>query len=268
LKQRIDPLSLSVGAPNWALGEFAWAVFNSKELTEITSPDFYDYIVIDEFHHAAAPSYQELLGYFRPKILLGLTAIPERADGRSIYSYSRAGLLPKSDYGKRLNENCSVPFIILVAFGKHTETKKSAFREGVLYLSEKKLDVFFVTLNKSEKDYSPSTMYQDYSINEELFHWQSQSRTTEESVTGQRYINQSANGGNVLFFCEGIQRRGKIHITLYLSWVGRFSKSLWFSTDQYCVEDEGFVARVCDEEDGEGLTRSYRRYIRTRCLAR
>ncbi|MHB8127151.1 MAG: DUF3427 domain-containing protein [Desulfitobacteriaceae bacterium] len=89
---------------------------------------------------------------------------------------------------------------ILVALGKHTEKKKSSFREGVLYLAEKSLDVFFVTLNKSEKDYSPSTMYQDYSINEELFHWQSQSRTTEESLTGQRYINQAIKGGNVLFF--------------------------------------------------------------------
>lgn len=96
---------------------------------------------------------------------------------------------------------CSYTFDqILVALGKHTEKKRSHFREGVLYLPEKNLDVFFVTLNKSEKDYSPSTMYQDYSINEELFHWQSQSRTTEESVTGQRYINQSVNGGNVLFF--------------------------------------------------------------------
>ena len=57
-----------------------------------------------------------------------------------------------------------------------------------------------MTLNKSEKDYSPSTMYQDYSINEELFHWQSQGRTTEESPTGQRYVNQRDNRGNVLFF--------------------------------------------------------------------
>ena len=98
---------------------------------------------------------------------------------------------------------------ILVALGKHTENKKSSFREGVLYLSEKKLDVFVVTLNKSEKDYSPSTMYQDYSINEELFHWQSQSRTTEESVTGQRYINQSVNGGNVLFFVREYKDEAK-----------------------------------------------------------
>lgn len=89
---------------------------------------------------------------------------------------------------------------VLVALGKHTAIKKSSFREGVLYLQDKNLDVFFITLNKSEKDYSPSTMYHDYSINEELFHWQSQSRTTVESVTGQRYLNQKNNETNVLFF--------------------------------------------------------------------
>ena len=99
---------------------------------------------------------------------------------------------------------------ILVALGKHTEKKRSSFREGVLYLPEQNLDVFFVTLNKSEKDYSPSTMYQDYSINEELFHWQSQSRTTEESATGQRYINQPVNGGNVLFFVREYKKEASL----------------------------------------------------------
>ena len=54
-------------------------------------------------------------------------------------------------------------------------------------------------------------------------------------------------------FCQGIQRGDEIHITLYLYWFCRFSKSLWFGADQYCVEDEGVVAGVCDEEDGEGL---------------
>jgi len=97
---------------------------------------------------------------------------------------------------------------ILVALGKHTEQKRSSFLEGVLYLAEKKLDVFFVTLNKSEKDYSTSTMYQDYSINEELFHWQSQSRTTVESLTGQRYLNQETSGGNVLFFVREYKKEG------------------------------------------------------------
>lgn len=60
---------------------------NSINLTSNLKDDFYDFIIIDEFHHAAAPSYQSLLNYFKPKILLGLTATPERADGESIFKY-------------------------------------------------------------------------------------------------------------------------------------------------------------------------------------
>lgn len=62
--------------------------------------------------------------------------------------------------------------------------KPATVQEGVKWLPEKQLDVFFVTLNKSDKDYSPTTMYNDYSINEDLFHWQSQSITAAESPTG------------------------------------------------------------------------------------
>ena len=61
--------------------------FNSQGFSEKTVSDFYDYIVVDEFHHAAAPTYQKLLTYYQPKILLGLTATPERMDGKSILSY-------------------------------------------------------------------------------------------------------------------------------------------------------------------------------------
>lgn len=61
--------------------------FNSQDFTSKTSPEFYDYIVVDEFHHAAAPTYQKLLSYYKPKILLGLTATPERMDGKSITEY-------------------------------------------------------------------------------------------------------------------------------------------------------------------------------------
>jgi hypothetical protein len=55
----------------------------------------------------------------------------------------------------------------------------SAMRQGVIWLKDKGIDVFLLTLNKADKDYSPTTMYNDYSINEELFHWQSQSTTSE-----------------------------------------------------------------------------------------
>lgn len=78
--------------------------------------------------------------------------------------------------------------------------KPSTVREGVKWLPEKKLDVFFVTLNKSDKDYSPTTMYNDYSINENLLHWQSQSTTAADSPTGQRYIHHRERGSKVLLF--------------------------------------------------------------------
>jgi len=78
--------------------------------------------------------------------------------------------------------------------------KPSTVREGVKWLPEKQLDVFFVTLNKADKDYSPTTMYNDYSINESLFHWQSQSTTADNSPTGQRYIHHKERGSKVLLF--------------------------------------------------------------------
>lgn len=78
--------------------------------------------------------------------------------------------------------------------------KPSVVRQGVKWLPEKKLDVFINTLNKAEKDYSPTTMYNDYSINELLFHWQSQSTTSDTSPTGQRYIHHAQTGSKVLLF--------------------------------------------------------------------
>ena len=78
--------------------------------------------------------------------------------------------------------------------------RPSTVREGVKWLPEKKIDVFFITLNKSDKDYSPTTMYNDYSINETLFHWQSQSTTSADSPTGQRYIHHEERGSRILLF--------------------------------------------------------------------
>ena len=86
---------------------------------------------------------------------------------------------------------------ILVAFDF---MKPNTVREGTKYLPDKKTDLHFVTLNKAEKDYSPTTMYNDYSINDTLFHWQSQSTTSQESPTGQRYMNHRTTGDRELIF--------------------------------------------------------------------
>lgn len=67
--------------------------------------------------------------------------------------------------------------------------KPNSFREGVWYSSARNIDAFFVTLMKSEADYSPTTMYADYPISPTLFHWESQSTTSAASATGQRYLS-------------------------------------------------------------------------------
>src|SRR5690625_1797714 len=50
------------------------------------SPDHFDLIVVDEFHHAAAKSYERVINYFKPRFLLGLTATPERTDGQDVFA--------------------------------------------------------------------------------------------------------------------------------------------------------------------------------------
>jgi len=65
----------------------------------------------------------------------------------------------------------------------------TSFREGVAYSAELNVDAFFIQLKKSAESFSPTTLYRDYPISPTLFHWESQSRTTVASPTGQRYLN-------------------------------------------------------------------------------
>jgi len=87
---------------------------------------------------------------------------------------------------------------ILAALGHWTLDRRPDMREGVLHLPQIKADLFLVTLNKTERDYSPTTMYEDYAINDRLFHWQSQSTTSADSSTGRRYIEHASRGHTIL----------------------------------------------------------------------
>ena len=71
--------------------------------------------------------------------------------------------------------------------------------QGVAYVAAFNADILFVTLKKSEADYSPTTMSRDYPISPMLFHWESQSTTTVASPTGRRYLSGSSN---VLLFAR------------------------------------------------------------------
>lgn len=89
---------------------------------------------------------------------------------------------------------------VLTAIGRSTFEKPHTHREGPLRDEATNTDYFFVTLEKSEKYYSPSTRYRDYAESPDVFHWESQSLTRETSPTGQRYIHHAVRGSNVMLF--------------------------------------------------------------------
>jgi hypothetical protein len=89
---------------------------------------------------------------------------------------------------------------ILVGLGHWSLSRRPDQREGVLHISSLKVDAFFVTLHKTEEDYSPTTMYEDYLVSHDQFHWQSQSNTSALSPTGQRYIHHREMGYTPLLF--------------------------------------------------------------------
>lgn len=76
----------------------------------------------------------------------------------------------------------------------------ATMREGVAWCPATRCDALFVTLRKNEKEFSPQTMYRDYALAPNLFHWESQNRTGERSPTGLRYQNHEREGTYVLLF--------------------------------------------------------------------
>ena len=80
---------------------------------------------------------------------------------------------------------------------------------GVLWDEATQTDLLFVTLEKSDKDYSPTTRYADYPISPILFHWESQNTASPDTPTGRRYVEQPTRGTNVLLFVRERKRDGR-----------------------------------------------------------
>ncbi|MCX5246273.1 DUF3427 domain-containing protein [Streptomyces sp. NBC_00201] len=74
------------------------------------------------------------------------------------------------------------------------------FAQGVTWVEEIKTDALLITLEKNERDFSPSVRYKDYAISPTRFHWESQSTTPESSKTGLRYQHHAERGSHVLLF--------------------------------------------------------------------
>ena len=80
---------------------------------------------------------------------------------------------------------------------------------GVLWNEETRTDLLFVTLEKSDRDYSPSTRYADYPISPTLFHWESQNTASPDTPTGRRYVEQPTRGTKVILFVRERKRDGR-----------------------------------------------------------
>ena len=89
---------------------------------------------------------------------------------------------------------------ILVAFGATTFERQPPAREGVFVIKNDNIELMFVTLNKNEKQFSPTTMYHDYAINEHLFHWQSQNSARPDRGKGKEYVNHHKIGKRLFLF--------------------------------------------------------------------
>ncbi|MER6732820.1 DUF3427 domain-containing protein [Streptomyces puniciscabiei] len=75
-----------------------------------------------------------------------------------------------------------------------------SFAQGVQWVEELKTDALLITLEKDEKDFSPTIRYRDYALSPTLFHWESQNSTAANSPTGLRYQQHKARGSHVLLF--------------------------------------------------------------------
>nr|WP_136250779.1 DEAD/DEAH box helicase family protein [Ningiella ruwaisensis] len=73
-------------------------------------PEHFDYVVVDEFHHASAPSYQAVMNYFTPRFLLGLTATPKRTDNANILALCDNNLVYQIDMPTAIAKSVLVPF--------------------------------------------------------------------------------------------------------------------------------------------------------------
>lgn len=101
-----------------------------KRHLERFAQDHFDYVVIDEFHHAAAPTYRRLLHHFRPRFLLGLTATPERADQSDILSLCDDNLVYSRNLFDGIEQALLCPFRYYGIYDETVDYREIPWRNG------------------------------------------------------------------------------------------------------------------------------------------
>lgn len=114
----------------------------NEYLTEkFFKPNYFNYIVIDEFHHAVNDQYRKIVNYFKPQFLLGLTATPERMDGKNIYEICDYNVPYEISLKEAINKGILVPFHY---YGVYDETDYSSLHLVKGRYDEKELNETYI----------------------------------------------------------------------------------------------------------------------------
>ncbi|MGQ7848524.1 DUF3427 domain-containing protein [Granulosicoccus sp. 3-233] len=96
---------------------------------------------------------------------------------------------------------------ILAAFGASTVEQPLPLQAGVYWHAPTQTELLFITLQKTEKDYSPTTRYLDYAISERLFHWETQAKVTVDSAQGQNYLHHEQRNRSIVLFIRSAKKQ-------------------------------------------------------------
>ena len=121
------------GAVKQDSADFVFASVQSlsrPESLQRFNPEHFDYIVVDEFHHASAPSYRSILQHFSPRFLLGLTATPERTDQADILALCDNNLVFERNLVHGINAQLLAPIHYYGIFDKHVNYQEISWRNG------------------------------------------------------------------------------------------------------------------------------------------
>ncbi|GHH12917.1 DUF3427 domain-containing protein [Streptomyces rubradiris] len=133
---------------------------------------------------------------FRDELRQVLSYVIEQADHFPLPLSGRLGTIPLKVHSA-YNRSEILAALGVARFGGQMPR---TFAQGVQWVEELQTDALLITLEKNEKDFSPTVRYKDYALSPTLFHWESQNATAAESSTGVRYQEHAQRGSEVLLF--------------------------------------------------------------------
>lgn len=110
--------------------------------------DYFDYIIIDEFHHATAKNYQNIINYFEPKFMLGLTATPDRLDNKDVFSICDYNTVYEATLKTAIDKGWLVPFRYYGIYDESVNYDKVEYKNGKY--NEKELEKALSINNRAE----------------------------------------------------------------------------------------------------------------------